>query len=59
MLAAIAKKSGNYESAIDSLKQALRLRPEAIDTRTANWQKLTNWQVNLGRHLPSIGGAGS
>ena len=35
MLAEIARKSGNYESAIDSLKQALRLRPEAIDTRTA------------------------
>ena len=35
MLAEIAKKSGNYENAIDSLKQALRLRPEAIDTRTA------------------------
>ena len=34
MLAEIAKKSGNYENAIDSLKQALRLRPEAIDTRT-------------------------
>ena len=35
MLAEIAKKSGNYENAIDSLKQALRLRPEAVDTRTA------------------------
>jgi tetratricopeptide (TPR) repeat protein len=33
MLAEIAKQSGNYDSAIDSLKQALRLRPEAIDTR--------------------------
>ena len=33
MLAAIAKQSGNYDSAIDSLKQALRLRPEAIDIR--------------------------
>ena len=33
MLAEIAKQSGNHESAIDSLKQALRLRPEAIDTR--------------------------
>ena len=34
MLAEIAKQSGNYESAIDSLKQALRLRPEAIDIRS-------------------------
>ena len=34
MLAAIAKQSGNYDSAIDSLKQALRLRPEAIDIRS-------------------------
>ena len=34
MLAAIAKQSTNYESAIDSLKQALRLRPEAIDIRS-------------------------
>ena len=33
MLAEIAKQSGNYDSAIDSLKQALRLRPEAIDIR--------------------------
>ena len=33
MLAEIAKQAGNYDSAIDSLKQALRLRPEAIDTR--------------------------
>ena len=33
MLAAIAKQSRNYDSAIDSLKQALRLRPEAIDIR--------------------------
>ncbi len=34
MLATIAKQSGNYDSAIDSLKQALRLRPEAIDIRS-------------------------
>ena len=34
MLAAITKQSGNYERAIDSLKQALRLRPEAIDIRS-------------------------
>ena len=34
MLAAIAKQSGNYEGAIDSFKQALRLRPEAIDIRS-------------------------
>ena len=34
MLAEIAKQAGNYESAIDSLKQALRLRPEAIDIRS-------------------------
>ena len=34
MLAEIAKQSGNYNSAIDSLKQALRLRPEAIDIRS-------------------------
>ncbi|RKU18684.1 hypothetical protein C6503_09105 [Candidatus Poribacteria bacterium] len=34
MLAAIAKQSGHYDSAIDSLKQALRLRPEAIDIRS-------------------------
>ena len=34
MLAAIAKQAGNYESAIDSLKQALRLRSEAIDIRS-------------------------
>ena len=34
MLAEIAKQSGNYELAIDSLKQALRLRPEAIDIRS-------------------------
>ena len=33
MLAEIAKQSGNYDSAIDSLKQALRLRPEAIESR--------------------------
>ena len=34
MLAEIAKQSGNYDSAIDSLKQALRLRPEAIEIRS-------------------------
>ena len=34
MLAEIAKQAGNYESAINSLKQALRLRPEAIDIRS-------------------------
>ena len=34
MLAEIAKQSGNYDGAIDSLKQALRLRPEAIDIRS-------------------------
>ncbi|MXV73602.1 tetratricopeptide repeat protein, partial [Candidatus Poribacteria bacterium] len=34
MLAEIAKQSGNYDSAIDSLKEALRLRPEAIDIRS-------------------------
>ena len=34
MLAEIAKQSGNYDSAINSLKQALRLRPEAIDIRS-------------------------
>ena len=34
MLAEIAKQSGNYDNAIDSLKQALRLRPEAIDIRS-------------------------
>ena len=34
MLSEIAKQSGNYERAIDSLKQALRLRPEAIDIRS-------------------------
>ena len=33
MLAAIAKQSGNYDNAIESLKQALRLRPDAIDIR--------------------------
>ncbi len=33
MLAEIAKQSANYDSAIDSLKQAIRLRPEAIDIR--------------------------
>ncbi len=34
MLAEIAKQSANYDSAIDSLKQAIRLRPEAIDIRS-------------------------
>ena len=34
MIAEIAKQAGNYERAIDSLKQALRLRPEAIDIRS-------------------------
>ncbi len=34
LLAQIAKQSRNYETAIDSLKQAIRLRPEAIDTRS-------------------------
>ena len=34
MLAEIAKQSGNYDNAIDSFKQALRLRPEAIDIRS-------------------------
>ena len=34
MLAEIAKQSGNYDNAVDSLKQALRLRPEAIDIRS-------------------------
>ena len=34
ILAEIAKQSGNYDNAIDSLKQALRLRPEAIDIRS-------------------------
>ena len=34
MSAEIAKQAGNYERAIDSLKQALRLRPEAIDIRS-------------------------
>ncbi len=33
MLAEIAKQSGNYETAADSLKQAIRLRPEATDIR--------------------------
>ncbi len=33
LLAQIAKQSKNYDTAIDSLKQAIRLRPEAIDTR--------------------------
>ena len=33
LLAQIAKQSRNYDTAIDSLKQAIRLRPEAIDTR--------------------------
>ena len=34
MLAQVAKQSGEYETAIDSLKQAVRLRPEAIDIRS-------------------------
>ena len=34
MLAEIAKQSANYDSAIDSLKQAIRLRPDAIDIRS-------------------------
>ncbi len=33
MLAEIAKQVGNYETAIDSLKSAIRLRPEATDIR--------------------------
>ena len=33
MLAEIAKQVGNYETAIDSLKSAVRLRPEATDIR--------------------------
>lgn len=34
LLAQVAKQSGEYETAIDSLKQAVRLRPEAIDIRS-------------------------
>ena len=34
LLAQIARQSGDYESATDSFKQAIRLRPEAIDIRT-------------------------
>ncbi len=34
LLAQIAKQAKNYDAAIDSLKQAIRLRPEMIDTRT-------------------------
>ncbi len=34
LLAEIAKQSANYDGAIDSLKQALRLRPDAIDIRS-------------------------
>ncbi len=34
LLAQIAKQSKNYDAAIDSLRQAIRLRPEVIDTRT-------------------------
>ncbi|MYB64305.1 tetratricopeptide repeat protein [Candidatus Poribacteria bacterium] len=34
MLAEIAKQSSNYDGAIDSLKQAIRLRPDAIDMRS-------------------------
>ena len=33
MWAKIAKQVGNYETAIDSLKDAIRLRPEAIEIR--------------------------
>ena len=33
LLAKIAKQVGNYETAIDSLKNAIRLRPEATDIR--------------------------
>ena len=33
MLAEIAKQIGNYETSSDSLKQAIRLRPEATDIR--------------------------
>ena len=33
MLAKIAKRVGSYETAIDSLKNAIRLRPEAADIR--------------------------
>ena len=33
MLAEIAKQIGNYETAIDSLKSAVRLRPEATEIR--------------------------
>ena len=33
LLARIAKQVGNYETAIDSLKNAIRLRPEATDIR--------------------------
>ena len=34
MLAQIAKQIGNYQNAIDSLKQAIRLRPEATGIRS-------------------------
>lgn len=34
LLAQIAKQSANFEDAIDSYKQAIRLRPEGIDIRT-------------------------
>ena len=33
MFAEIAKRAEDYEAAIDSLKQAIRLRPDATDTR--------------------------
>ena len=33
LLAEIAKQSGNYENAINNLKHAIRLRPEATDIR--------------------------
>ncbi len=34
LLAEIAKQTTNYDSAIESLKQAIRLRPDAINIRT-------------------------
>ncbi len=43
MFAEIAEQSEDYEAAIDSLKQAIRLRPEAIDIRSelANTYKVS------------------
>jgi len=43
MFAEIAKQAEDYEAAIDSLKDAIRLRPEAIDIRTelANTYKVS------------------